>query len=177
MQPWKGAEHAVALGGIAAGRARVTADRQVFIDRQIRKQLSAFRHQRDAKTDPVDGAPARDVLALQNDATTVNFDMAHDRHHRRGLACAIGPQQGEHGTRGDVEADVMGGLHRTVATTEVLKPEHGPPFRRRHRRHAPRDRTLPRAVRRHRSPARYSAPQDGGRSASLLPDCARPGSR
>jgi hypothetical protein len=100
------------------------AGQQVLGNAQGRKHLAAFRHLADAEIAHLVARPARNVGAAIEDASARRPVHAGDGADERGLAGAIGADNGDDGALGDVERDTVERLRVAVEDVEILDPEH-----------------------------------------------------
>ena len=94
------------------------------MDRQVGKNLAAFRHQADAQPgDGIAGQPV-DVGPVKDDPARANRCQAHDGSHRGAFAHAVSAQQGDHFAFADLQADAEQGLAFSVKGLNRFYVEH-----------------------------------------------------
>ena len=99
FQP-RGAVGLAAVGGVGAHL-------QVLRHAHAREDSAAFRRLRDAQPRDLVGRHAGDVLAVIFDAAFLGAGSAEDRHHQRGFAGAIGPDQRDDLAGIDLDVDAL----------------------------------------------------------------------
>ena len=105
--------------GIFARRALGEgAELEILGDRHGAEQLPAFRHQRKAARRLDVGRQPRHVLAVEHDAAAPRRDGAGDRAQRRGLAGAVGADDGGELAAPRLERNAPQHLHLAVAGFE-----------------------------------------------------------
>ncbi len=109
--------------------AHAQADAQVFLDRQLRKNLAPLRHVADAEPRALLGRQLEQIGAVERDAAGRRRQQAHDALEQRGLAHAVAAHQARARARGHGEIDIP---QRVAAAVELIEA-----FDRQHA-HAPR---------------------------------------
>ena len=141
-QPRKAFQQRLDFDGIVHVLAGVGAKFEVVVDRQFRKYLTAFRHQREAaRGNPVRFA-AFDAAVIENDFTVDRPQQSGDGAHQRRLAGAIGADQRhhfsgphldihllQHGCCAITRGEIDGGQHRILRPVPGLLPRPRAGFR------------------------------------------------
>ena len=143
------------------GAVHVRPQQEVVPDGQLREYQPALGDLDDAAPADLMGGSARDVLPPEQDAPGLRGDDAADGHHGRGLARAVGADDGDDLSFLDVKVERVHRDHPAIGDAQVPDLKHGRPpgrdrLRSRRRRSGPR-RACPR-----RSCGRSSAPRSGG---------------
>ncbi len=111
----------VQCGALAAHR--LTADFEIFVDREIGKDAPLFRHVTEPAADDGMGRLIRDVPALEHDAAGAAFDQPDDGAEGSGLAGAVAPEQRDHLALADLERDVEQDVGGAVMAVEPFDRE------------------------------------------------------
>ena len=108
-------------GGCGGGpvAARRGAERQVLVDGKRREHAAAFRHQRHAGADDQFRPQPAHCPAVERDRARVGRDQADDGAERRGLAGAVGAEQGHDLSRIDRQTDIPDGQDRPVTNAQA----------------------------------------------------------
>src|SRR4051812_47099755 len=99
------------------------AEPQVLVDGQAHERAAALGDVADPEPHDVLGRGPVDALAGEPDPAAGLDPHVADRAQRGGLAGAVGPEQGDHPTVGDLERDPAQHGGRAVAGVEVLQDE------------------------------------------------------
>jgi hypothetical protein len=87
-------EHALDVGADPGAVAPAKGPgHEVLAHRERREHEAVFRHQRQAPGHDLRRSPAHQLLALEEDRAALGPQDARQRHHERGLARAVGPEQ------------------------------------------------------------------------------------
>ena len=92
---------------------------QVFIRREVRKNLALLGHQPQTQTGNFVRRPAGDILPGKLHPAAARMQDAAGRAHGGGLAHAITPQQRDEFTFGNAQLDTEQGLRITVANLDA----------------------------------------------------------
>ena len=97
---------------------------EIFGDRERRKHLAAFRHLADAEIADFVARPAGDIEPAEIDVAARRFVHAGDGADERGLAGAVGADDGDDGALLDLERNAVERLGVAVEDVEVFDLEH-----------------------------------------------------
>ena len=98
---------------------------EIFVHRQVRKDLAAFRHQADAEFCDLIRRQAAHFLAGEADRACAGRRHAHDGADGRGLAHAVAAHQGDHLARLDLQRQAEQHLAEAVAGLDAVDFEQG----------------------------------------------------
>ena len=98
---------------------RLTADFEVFVDGQIRKNAALFRYIAEPAAHDGVGRLVRNIPALEHDAAAALRDQADDGAEGGGFAGAVAPEQRDHLAVADLERDVEQDVRRAVMAVEI----------------------------------------------------------
>ena len=104
--------------------AHSQADAQVFLDREMRKNLAPLRNISDADTRAFLGAAFQEVSALESDAARGRRKQPHDAFQQRGLAHAVAAHQAHARARRHRQVHIPQGVAATVELIECLDRQH-----------------------------------------------------
>ena len=97
----------VILDGLLAVAACVRAHLQVLLHGQAAEHAAALRHLRQAQADDLVRLHLADGLAAVVDLAALQLQQTGDRVHRRGLARAVGTDEGDDLALIDMERNVL----------------------------------------------------------------------
>src|SRR5690606_4507325 len=110
------------LDDLAAGEE--AAHHQVLGHRQVLEDPAPFRRDGDAAAHDVVGVLVRDVLALERDGALARARVAADRHQQRGLAGAVGADQGDDLALVDLDRYAIERLDGAIVGMDVVQLQH-----------------------------------------------------
>src|SRR3989454_845453 len=138
----------------AARRRVIAAEPDVLAHAEVREEAPPLEHVGDATADDAVSGQTRDGLALEGDGAGARAQQARDAVHQRGLAAAVGAEEGDHLAALDGQARPPERLVVAEQDVEARDLEH-------HGRHAwPRYASMTRGLR---------TISDGGASAMTSP--------
>ena len=116
--------HALRLVAQAPAPAREAAQQQVVLHRHLAEQLALFGHQGHAVGHHDLDAGACDALAVQMDLAA-RGQQAHGGRQQRGLACAVGADDGDDLAAAHIQIHLVHRLHGTVGHAQALELQKG----------------------------------------------------
>jgi hypothetical protein len=125
LEAGKQRQHDVQIVGELAGIGDDGAHLQVFEDRHPREDAPAFRRMGNAAADDLKGRQPGDVVAVEMDGPGARLGPAAQGHQQGGLACAVGPDQGDDLAGRNVQIDAVQSLDAAIARFESAHRQHG----------------------------------------------------
>ena len=117
------------LEGPLHARPRIAAEllrthQQILAHAHARKDPAPLRRLRDAEAHHLMRRQAGNVRAVEQDAAGTRLGRAADRHQQRGLAGAVGADQGHDLPLVDADGDVVQRAHRAIGGGDAVQLQH-----------------------------------------------------
>ena len=125
LQDGKELEDVVHVAGDAVPvAAKEGAEIQVLAHRELGEDEAPLGHLRDAELDDVVRRQLVDGGAVPDNFARARMEYAADGHERRGLACAVGADEGDYLPVVDADGDVLQGLDLAVVGVDLPELKH-----------------------------------------------------
>jgi hypothetical protein len=126
VEPGKQLEDALArlvLPGVSA--RGISADSQILMDRESRKDVASLRHMDDAPIDDLFGRKLRDRFALKFDFPRAGANQPGNRAQRCRFSGTVRTDQCDHFARCHDHVDIAQSGHRAITGADIFKTQHG----------------------------------------------------